>query len=601
MGRKSKLKRRRAAARKQAQDRRQRAAPLPATAPAARGVLGVLVLVPALLAGLIFANILQNDFVYDDEVRIQRLPDTMPPVARILRPRGLTLATQVLDKQLSGTDPYGFHATNLMLHALASGLAAWAAFSLSRSRRVALATGLMFAVHPVHVEAVASFVNRKDVLAMIFACLALILWRSPRHPSWCWAGALFCYGLGILAKEVAILALAPMLFLADLLPAGGQPGTSPERLRRAAWRILPLLVSGAVLVLWAMRFGTRRFKPQVISSVTEQQLHSYGEVLANSAAAVVDHFRLLFLPWNLAADYPLSPGLSLTDSRAVLGLTLVLLWVAFARALWSPMPLAAWAMLWTVVMYLPVSNIVPLTIHFVAERYLYVPSFGVCLLFGLAVRWGLEWADREPSPRLRAAVAGLALAVVALGGLRSVARNRDWRDPETFWTAELRAGHGTWRGYANLGSALADQGRNREAIPYFRQAKSIWPTSTNIRQRLVQSLIKSGDVDRALVECQELLDKNRRGVHCGAAPHYWLGTALAERADHDRAVVHFQRSLDIEPWHRVVQQSLIDSLVALDRLDEAAAACRPILDVEPADARCARIQQMRQDRAQAVE
>ena len=599
MGRKSKLKRRRAAARKQAQDRRQRAAPLPAT-PAARGVLGVLVLVPALLAGLVFANILQNDFVYDDEVRIQRLPDSMPPVGRILKPRGLTLATQVLDKQLSGTDPYGFHATNLMLHALASGLAAWVAFSLSRSRRVALATGLLFAVHPVHVEAVASFVNRKDVLAMIFVCLALILWRSSRHRRWCWAAAMLCYGLGILAKEVAILALAPMLFLADLLPAGGGPGTSPARLRRAAWRILPLLVSGAALVLWAMRLGTRRFKSQVISSVTEQQLHSYGEVLANSAAAVVDHFRLLFLPWNLAADYPLSPGLSWTDSTAVLGLVLVLLWIALARALWSRMPLAAWAMLWPVVMYLPVSNIVPLTIHFVAERYLYVPSFGVCLLFGLAVDRGLEWADRKRSARLRAAVAALALAVIALGSLRSVARNRDWRDPETFWTAELRAGHGTWRGYANLGSALADQGRDREAIPYFRQAKSIWPTSTNIRQRLVQSLVQSGDVDGALAECQELLDKNRRGVHCGAAPHYWLATALAERADHGRAIVHFKRSLDIEPWHRVVRQGLIDSLVALDRLDEAASACRPILDVDPADARCARIQQMRQNRAQAT-
>lgn len=526
--------------------------------------LGVLILLPALLAVVVFVNTLQNGFVYDDAYKIQQLPDTLPSPGDLLFLRSVPYVTQVLDKRLWGTWAPGFHLTSALLHALASTLAACAALSLSRSRRVAVLTGVFFAVHPVHVEAVASFANRKDVLAMIFASLTLLLWRHRRFPVWSYAGAVVCFGLGLLSKEVAVAGLVPMLFLSDLL-LGKEATSGRRRLGLATLRILPFLLAAAGTAAARLLDDLPRlFSPEAILEATKGELHGYDQVLANSAAAVPELLRLLFWPLELSADYPIRLDLTLTHPKALLGLGLALLWIGASLILVRRAPLAGFAMLWTLVMVLPCTNLVPLIHYFIAERYLYVPSFGVCLLLAIVLDRGLVAAEiphlspsgapalhLSPSggtnrrAAMRLAIAVLAAALIVLGGGRSAARNRDWHDDYSLWTSAIRAGYGTVRSHYSLGLFHQRQGNYDLAIDQYRRS---WLT-------MVGSLMAAGRLEEASAVCEKVLAARPEDVAC----RYTLGEIEVRRGNRRRAIGYYRQVLAADPNH-------LGALVDLARL-----------------------------------
>jgi hypothetical protein len=199
---------------------------------------------PALAAVAVFADTLANGLVYDDRWTWRRVPPlSLEAVGRaFVGERGLTYLVHSFDRWIWGAWTPGVHVTNVLLHALASALAGRAAFVLTAKKRVALLCGLLFAVHPVHTEVVAAFSYRKDSLAMVFVLTALCLWLGRERPRLCYAGALACLALGVLAKEVAAIGLVPMLFCADLLPGPGHPLAGRERAKRALKRSAPIAV-----------------------------------------------------------------------------------------------------------------------------------------------------------------------------------------------------------------------------------------------------------------------------------------------------------------------------------------------------------------------
>lgn len=503
------------------------------------GPLGLLAPAPAIVAILIFYNTLFNGFVYDDLWKVQAVPGTLPAMEELYNLRSVPYVTQVMDRWLWGTWAPGFHWTNVLLHALASTLAAYAALALSGSRPIGVWTGLFFAIHPVHVEAVASFANRKDILAMMSVALALILWRNPKFPNLSYAGAVACLCLGFFTKEIAVVGVVPMLFLADLLlPADGVPRHA--RLRTATLRILPFLMAALGL---GLRFAGKLpllFTPGWIRRVTENQLDGYGQVLANTAAAIPDQLRLLLWPVRLSADYPPDAELSLTHPKALLGVGLILAWGAASLLVTRRARLAGFALIWPVVTLLPCSNLVPLTKFFIAERYLYVPSFGVCLLAAWAIA---RWTREERPARQRAAAAGIAIAVLVLGSARCVARNRDWRDAESLWTAAREAGYDTWRAHNNLAFVRSQQGDWEGAIEHLERSLEIQPGTAHVLKNLAQSYVEAGRLREAGVTCRRVLQISDDDVVC----YYTLGRIAAGRGDRERAAGYLQRALDLDP------------------------------------------------------
>jgi hypothetical protein len=484
-----------------------------------RRAVALVVAAPAAIAALVYAQTLGHGAVYDDPAALET---ARQPIVDLLTHRfGLTHLSIRLDEVVCGWMPC-FHLTNIVLHAACSALAALLALNLTGRPWVALLTGALFAVHPVHVEVVASIENRKDMLAMLFGATSVLLYRS--RAAWGYAGSLVALLLALSAKDAAAIGIVGLLPLVGLLPGEGVPWS--ERVATTVRRLVPLVAVGVVMTAWYGGNLAAKFRSESVAFTTDGACSTYGEVLATSAAAVPEVARLLVFPKRLSADYPTRPQRGLTTAPVLAGVAIVLTSLGMALWLAPRAPVAAFAIAWIAITYLPVSNVVPLTAYFVAERYLYVPSFGICLLAAIAL---------DALGRRRALALGAAAAILLAGAIRSRVRVRDWRDDVTLWTAALRLfPDGSARIHSELGRVLAEDGRvdealphleaalalepmrpeahghlgfallnagrAREALPHFRRALELWPENPLIRHNLAMALLAAGEREEAIRE-----------------------------------------------------------------------------------------------------
>jgi hypothetical protein len=444
---------------------------------------------PALLGAAVYAVTLGNRLV-DDDPGLFRYLRGLQGISDlfITAPPGeshpvLSYLSVYVERWIWGEWIPGFRITNVLLHALCSSLAALAALVVSGRRWVGLLAGLFFAVHPVHVEAVASIENRKDLLAMAFGASSLIFYQRLRGGVRRYLAASVCLVAALLSKAVAAVGLIIMLPAATLLlgSAGRQRG--PHGLRR----VLLLALPAGVLCLGIATVFTGPlqsfFTPRSIYMQTEGLCRSYSDVLTHAAGAVPESLRLLVYPARLNADYEAPSARRTREKRAGLGVGIAA--IAIVAFTWTARfaPAVAFALLWTMVMYIPVSNLLPVGHFFVAERYLYMPSFGICLLLALI----LDRLARVQNKRYRARVwvAAITCAIVLAAAVRTVNRALDWRNTLTFWSANVKGGtDASARANASLGLALFRNARPGEAVEYLEKATAMQPHVQAYRELL---------------------------------------------------------------------------------------------------------------------
>src|SRR3989442_694240 len=208
----------------------------------------------AACAVIVYLGALWNEFVWDDQVIVLGNPLVQtwaglatafaspywPPFVGGYLYRPLTLLTYVLDWHIGGAA--WFHAVNLLWHAGVSALVAVLARRWAGDA-AALVAGMLFAVHPVHVEAVANVVGRAELMAAAFTLLAVYAAVEADRPVW----SAVCWALGLLSKEVAVVAPALVVAGWGLLGAGGEGGGGGESLRRPPRRRM-----GTYAVCWLL-------------------------------------------------------------------------------------------------------------------------------------------------------------------------------------------------------------------------------------------------------------------------------------------------------------------------------------------------------------
>jgi hypothetical protein len=354
------------------------------------------------------------------------------------------------------------HGANLLWHAGASVLVAalglrWA------GERAGLAAGLIFAVHPVHVEAVANIVGRAELMAALFALVAV--WAAlERRVVW----SLAAFAVALLCKENG--AVAPALIVLAWLAGLGRP----ERKT-----VQPLLV-GWVLI--GVSYGLARW--MAIHSFSHLQALAsqfVGEspvtVRLTAVAALADVARLLVFPATLRVDYSVAERTAVytpLDSRFVVGLLILVLWAVLVYRSWrGARAVEAFGLACMGVAYLPVANLLFPTGVLVAERTLYLPSVGLALALG-------AWLGRPVEGLPRAAWATILAALVLAGGVRSALRVPVWKDDMSVTGSILRDSQRSYRGHSRAGSLLQSSGRPREALRALTNATRIYQRDANV-------------------------------------------------------------------------------------------------------------------------
>ncbi len=428
---------------------------------------------------LVYSNTLLNDFTMDDGLYVANNPQvTAPSVRALFTPnkfsdvfRPVTFATLALNQAVNGGKPFGFHLFNLMLHAAVTWLLYLVLLAIlgtsPHAKTVALVAGLLFAVHPIHTEAVASVVGRAELLAAAFLLAAWILHVRDQE-----IAALVCFLLALLSKESAAA------FLALVLVGDFARGEWKPRLRYARIAGVTLLYVG---LLWKVQGG---HLGQAGISLLDNSLAVVpaGWRILNALRVAWKYVGLLIYPATLSCDYsfnqiPVYLNWRHTLPAAAAAAVVVGAWM---WAIWKRQ--AEWVLAGGIYMagFATTANILKPTGTIMAERLAYLPSAGFCLLVALSWTWLREWAPLGARLNLkkdwqRTLAFGVLAALVAALAVRTVVRNQDWINNLVLYSAGVRAAPGSAKMHANLGSQFMDYGQVGLARVEFETALRIYP------------------------------------------------------------------------------------------------------------------------------
>jgi hypothetical protein len=458
----------------------------------------------AAAAVLLYLNSLGNGFAYDDLHLIVGNPliqdpenlgtlwlapywPTLDGLERGLY-RPLTSFLFAVQWAAGGGEPLLFHLTSVFLHALASVLV-FALLEELIGRGPALAGALIFAAHPVHVEAVANPVGQAELLAAVLVLSAAVAYArrpltggsSPRLL--CFLALAFLGGL--LAKENAVV-LPGLLVVLDV--AQGRPrrkGYGSEGLRL-----------GVLLLAVAAIYLTLRYA--VLGGALTQGVATNLGFLLDPATRILtalsvwpEYARLLFAPADLSAMYDpatINPAATFT-APAVAG-ALLLLGAIATCLIPRAWPGGALGASWFLLSVLPVSNLLFPVGTVLAERTLYLPSVAVAIWAAYAFRW---IRDRASSRRWPRAVTSVTVAAAVAGlGARAVSRNPVWSDNETLVAVTLRDHPENFRAQWFTASQLFEAGDTTGSREHWEEAHRTFSGHAGFLTSYARFLLASG-------------------------------------------------------------------------------------------------------------
>lgn len=426
-----------------------------------------------------YANSLWNGFVFDDhQLLTNARPKSFANLLKILfssyRPvRNISYA---IDFGLWGARPFGFHLTNVLIHAANTIMILFLVRLLTNRLVIAFLAALIFCVHPIQTDAVAYISGRRDVLFSFFYIAAFYSYvkyrqsNSAKH----FAAFLALWAISLMSKEMAV-SLPLVVFIWNLGDvwregSGSLAKRSVEAVRKVLVRDKWLYASLLLAVIGFAWFTV--FYQKASSRAGEQDWSYWGGSFYTTILTVIRvhawYVKQLVYPTPIAQYYgAFDPSTSLLDWRVLVSLIVVLPTLIVGFLLLNRHKLMAFAILSYFAMLLPVSQIIPHH-ELVADHYLYLPMMS----FGLLVAMAITKIANERTRRV--AYAAVGVAVVALA-IMTVIRNTTWESDFTVWKANYEAAPNSPRATYNL--AVMFEARDPEkAEVLFRRTLELDPT-----------------------------------------------------------------------------------------------------------------------------
>lgn len=386
-----------------------------------------------------------------------------PPEEGAALYRPLTMLAFAVQWVTGNGSPFPFHLTNLLLYAVVSVLVYRLALQVV-SPTAALIGAILFAVHPVHTEAVANVVGQEELWVA-----ALVLFGVARYIKVRRSAAFqlsdvvllfFVYLAACMFKEHAIV-FPGLLVAAELTVI---PDDRPLAVRiKGVWKLFAALAVAAVIFVAA--------RTMVIGHVATggSNVLLLGAPFTTRLFTMLNVFmewlRLLIWPANLSADYS-SKRIDVATSFDASMLPALMVFasaIAIAWHLRKSKPAVTFGLFWAGVTLLIPSNLILVTGFVLAERSLFLASAGLAICAGVAgVELWRSMAVRGRVPRL--ATVALFLAVLTLGGLRSSTRNVVWHDNERLFRQTVVDVPTSYRAHWMLAELLTDAGQTQEGL-----------------------------------------------------------------------------------------------------------------------------------------
>ncbi|XP_075994462.1 protein O-mannosyl-transferase TMTC3, partial [Genypterus blacodes] len=512
-----------------------------------------------LLTGLVvgcYWNSLSCGFVFDDVSAILDNKDLRPstPLRHLFQNdfwgtpmaeershksyRPLTVLTFRLNYLFTELSPASYHMLNVVLHAVVCVLFLRVCRTFL-DHTSSLVAALLFAVHPIHTEAVTGVVGRAELLSSIFLLAAFLAYTkstSADH-SIVWspiavtvvlvAAATLCKEQGITVVGICCVHevfvaqgfTLPMLLDTILQVLQGKDGF-PYALLQTLLKLIVLVISTLLLVIVRVQViqsqlpvFTRFDNPAAVSPTPSRQL-TFNYLLPVNA-------WLLLNPSELCCDWTMGtiPLVeSLLDPRNLATLLFYTLLGLLAyhslRYRHSSAKTVIMALSLIVLPFIPASNLFFPVGFVVAERVLYVPSMGFCVL----VAHGFRMVSHKGSLRKLSWL--MVAALLATHAVKTFNRNWDWESEYTLFTAALKVNKNNAKLWNNVGHALENQNGYHKALRYFLQATRVQPDDIGAHMnvgRTYKNLNRSREAEDAYLVAKSLMPQVPDPV-CHAPP-----------------------------------------------------------------------------------
>lgn len=387
--------------------------------------IGHWIIILFVISFAVYGNTFRNQWTYDDIPVVVENPDSQSLAGFVTnsRPgRPMRELTYVLDYALFDTNPAGYHIQQILWH-FANGCLLLALFlKLGIKPLYASFAALLFLVHPLQAESVANISHRKELLALFFSLVSILLYITATI---CRGGRFFlsvlcsaiAYAGAVLSNQTVITAPFVIILYEYLYL------TQEERL--VAKR--PKLLFGALL-LTALCFGYT-FR-SLFSSNELLSVYSKNSFIASKSflplwmadlKAFGFYLYKIVVPINLAPEYTFTFSEELFQPRAFCSAIVLSCLIYLAIVNRRQNRAVTFAVGWFFIFYLPVSNILPVA-YMVADRYMYLTLPAVALLVAFLLQ-------KYDAFRLNAA----ACALLLLFALLCIQQNSYWKDEDTLW------------------------------------------------------------------------------------------------------------------------------------------------------------------------
>ncbi|MDP7162109.1 MAG: tetratricopeptide repeat protein, partial [Phycisphaerae bacterium] len=414
---------------------------------------------------------------------------------------------------------------------------------VSAALPLALATALIWTVHPLQTEAVTYVIQRTESLMGLFYLLTLycvIRAAAASRPLWWYVAATAACALGVGCKEAMVTAPLVVLVYDRLFLTR----SFKEVLRRRWPLYVGLAATWAILAALVLPLSGRAIDHAGLEYWQATRSYALTQIVA-----VVRYLGLCFWPRALVMDYGhlLAAEAALSIPHAII---LVML-LAAAVAVFFYRPRLGFLGVWFFAILAPSSSIVPLVLQPIAEKRMYLPLaavvVGVVICAYILVR--RLW-DKSPAPgrlqKAHATLLGAALtaAVVLLLGFLTVRRNNDYRSPLAIWQDTARKQPNNSRAWGGCATANLNKGNYNQAISHYDRAIELDPTDAETYYfNRADAYRRKHDYDRAIRDYTKAIELNPKL----AGAYNNRGHMYRKKGDYDKAISDFTTLIEMNP------------------------------------------------------
>lgn len=476
-----------------------------------------LILAIVAAAAIPYLDVVPCTFVYDDHGIIEEAPlihslggawklltsDTW--LAANQQPSGLyrplTSVSFAINWALAGPSPAAFRIVNVLLHVLVSVLLFVTLRRFGAGEWAAFAASVLFAVHPLHTEAVTWPVGRAELFAAAFFIAGwLVHLRRDDADTRTGVAVGALYLLAMTGKESAAT-LPIVLVLGDSIRRASRLIKSPPR-RSARWwtaRYGPVAAAFALFLVVRWRAVGMWTPPGILEVMNPVAALPLIDRLAGASVVIGRYLLLMIWPARLSVDYSYRaldlPG-SFAAARSLIPAAIVVALLVAAFALRRRHPIASLGLFFPAATGVLTANVLFPIGTIMAERLAYLPSAGICIVLGWLFARAWEAVARR-NVTARAVVAVMLVALASAGIARSWSRNAVWADDVKLWEDTVLVVPDSFWAHFKLASLKLQRGEDEPALAAFRECLRIRPKTPELHNEIGDILRRRGDLKGA--------------------------------------------------------------------------------------------------------